>query len=138
LDDHKQFYDDEIDGVMLIYVNQFMIYDPEKIMLGNMRFIQEKIIEKREGSGILFDIHQFQLPALLVPILFDHHRKLDKFVHEARGKKQSPQQIHDPHNIHQSEGMGGSPSALRGKIPGPCIFGGQKGGGNVDERDDKR
>jgi uncharacterized membrane protein YeaQ/YmgE (transglycosylase-associated protein family) len=35
-----------------------MIYDSEKIMLGNVGFIQEKIVEKRKGSGILFDIHE--------------------------------------------------------------------------------
>jgi hypothetical protein len=29
LDDGQQFYDDEIYGVMLIYVNQLMIDDPE-------------------------------------------------------------------------------------------------------------
>jgi hypothetical protein len=75
---------------MLIYVNQFMIYDPEKIMLGNMGFIQEKIIEKRKGSGVFFDIHKIQLSALLESILFDHHRKLDQFVHEAHEEKRSP------------------------------------------------
>jgi len=54
----QQFYDDQINGVMLIYMNQLMIYDSEKIMLGNVGFIQEKIVEKRKGSGVLFDIHE--------------------------------------------------------------------------------
>jgi hypothetical protein len=54
----KQFYDDEIYGVMLIYMNQLMIDDSEKIMLGNVGFIQEKIVEKRKGRGVFFDIHE--------------------------------------------------------------------------------
>ena len=54
--DGEQFYDDEIYGVMLIYVNQLMIDDSEKIMLGNVGFVQKKIIEKRKGSCVFLDI----------------------------------------------------------------------------------
>jgi len=74
-----------------------MIDDSEKIMLGNVGFVQEKIIEKRKGSGILFDIHQFQFPALLIPTLFDQLYKLDDFIDETDEKKQGPQQIDHAH-----------------------------------------
>ena len=79
--------------MVLIYVNQFMIYDSEKIMLGYVGFIQEKIAEKGKGSGVLFDEHEFQLPAFLVSVFFDQFPKPGELVHKADEEKQSPQQI---------------------------------------------
>jgi hypothetical protein len=68
-----------------------MIDDPEKIMLRYVGFIQEKIVEKRKGSGVFLDIHQFQIPAPLMPILSDQLCKLGDFVSETDKEEQSAQ-----------------------------------------------
>jgi hypothetical protein len=137
-DDGKQFYDDEIYGVMLIYVNQLMIDNPEKIMLGNIDFVQKKIVEKGKGRGVFLDIDEVQFPTFMVPVFFDQLYKLDDFIDETDEKKQGPQQIDHAHNFCEAEGMGGNNGTLRGDVTAHQVFGGQKRGGNIDERKDKR
>jgi hypothetical protein len=35
-----------------------MIDDPEKIMLRDVGFVQKKVVEKRKGRGVFFDIDE--------------------------------------------------------------------------------
>ena len=98
-DDSKQFNDDQIYRVMLIYVNQLMIDDPEQIMLGNIGFVQEKIIEKGKGSGVFLDIDELQFSASLIPILMDKPHELEDFTAETDEKKQGSQKIDHPDNF---------------------------------------
>jgi hypothetical protein len=137
-DDSQQFYDNEIYGVMLVYVNQLMIDDTEKIMLGYVGFVQKKIIEKGKRGGILFDIHDVQLPAFLASILMDEPCKLSDFISETDKEKQNPKKIDHPDNFCQTDGRGDSSSALRGDVSRSHFFCRQKRGGYIDKWKDKR
>jgi hypothetical protein len=71
-------------------VNQFMIYDPEKITLGYIGFIQKEKIEKGERSTVLIDEDKINLSVLLVSILFDQQKQPCDFVGESSKEKSHP------------------------------------------------
>jgi hypothetical protein len=115
-----------------------MIDDPEKIMLGNVGFIQEKVIKKGKRSGVLIDIHQIQFSAFLISVLMDELRKLGDFIAKTGKEEQNAQQIDHPDDFRYAQGRSGRSRPLKGHVSGPQFFGGQKRGRDVDEWKDKR